>query len=570
MAMRPEVPRYPRPKILVQGENRKLFVKRLDKLREVRNPQEELWREVATHINPTRYKDTLSIREARNRHKAILNNKGSLASRVTKAGLHSGASSPARPWFALTLPDQDMARSGAVKSHLYQVSQLLYQVFAMSNTYLGLQMGYGDMIDFGNAQAVIDDDYEDIIRETILSPGQYFWALDERDEIGVLYWEFKWTVHQIVKEFGYDACSLSVKNMWDNADYDRQIDLVTAVEPNETAWMGPGGERDVRSAPFVAITFERHGDHDDVLRVKPWLEWRGPVGRWDVRAGDIYGEGLGSIALPDVRGLQKLELRAGQLIDVATRPSLQMPAGGTVLGRVNEAGGIYKTDAGNGAVASPIYEPNANWLMGVENKIARHERRIEEAYFSDLFVRLITDDRSGKTAREIAEIHEEKLIQLGPTLERVHTEWLSRRIIICYNRLLRAGLLPEAPEEMRGQQLKVRYISLLAQAQQMVGLGTIERFVGFVGSMAQLNQGALDKLDADQAIDEWADVAGVPTSVVRTDEDVAAFRQQRIGQEQAAAAAQYAAAGAQTAKTLSEADTSGDNALTRMIGGPAA
>jgi DNA-binding IscR family transcriptional regulator len=49
------------------------------------------------------------------------------------------------------------------------------------------------------------------------------------------------------------------------------------------------------------------------------------------------------------------------------------------------------------------------------------------AYYADLFLMLANDDRSNVTATEIAERHEEKLLMLGPVLERLHNEMLIRR-----------------------------------------------------------------------------------------------------------------------------------------------
>lgn len=68
----------------------------------------------------------------------------------------------------------------------------------------------------------------------------------------------------------------------------------------------------------------------------------------------------------------------------------------------------------------------------------------------------------------------------------------------------------------------------MAQAQKSVGIGSIERFVGFIGNMAAAGfQQAADKLDVDQAIDEYGDMLGVPTTITKSDEQVQAEREQR-------------------------------------------
>lgn len=128
------------------------------------------------------------------------------------------------------------------------------------------------------------------------------------------------------------------------------------------------------------------------------------------------------------------------------------------------------------------------------------------------------------------------------------------------------GLLPPPPQELSGADLRIEYISVLAQAQKAVATSGVERFAGFVGNLAAVKPDVLDKFDTDQAVDEYADALGVSPRIVRSDDDVAKIRQARAEQEQAAQAAQMAQVAAQGAETLSRTDLRGDNALTRMLG----
>lgn len=59
----------------------------------------------------------------------------------------------------------------------------------------------------------------------------------------------------------------------------------------------------------------------------------------------------------------------------------------------------------------------------------------------------------------------------------------------------------------------------------------------------------LDKLDLDQMMDELAQRLGVPASIIRSDEQVAAIRQQR---EQAAAAQQQAVMESQMMESMAK------------------
>jgi hypothetical protein len=178
-------------------------------------------------------------------------------------------------------------------------------------------------------------------------------------------------------------------------------------------------------------------------------------------------------------------------------------------------------------------------------------------------------ERSGVTATEIDARREEKLLMLGPVLERLHHELLDPLIDRTFAIAQRAEILPEVPEALSGHEVQVEYISMLAQAQRAVAIGGIERVVGFIGQLAGIDPQVLDKLDRDQAVDEVAKAIGAPPHIIRSDKEVEALRAERAQAQQAAQAAQQQQQGmmqaVQGAKLLSETDTGGKNGLTDVM-----
>jgi len=170
-----------------------------------------------------------------------------------------------------------------------------------------------------------------------------------------------------------------------------------------------------------------------------------------------------------------------------------------------------------------------------------------------------------ETAREIQEKHEEKLLILGPVLERNQNELLDPLIDNVFEYALAANLFPPPPEEMQGQEINVEYVSMLAQAQKSVGIGSIDRLLGQVGGMAQFNPAILDKLKPDEIVDAYADMLGVAPSLIMANADVAIIRKQRaeaLAKQQQLQAIQQ---GAETMKTMSETETpEGGNALDQI------
>ena len=126
-------------------------------------------------------------------------------------------------------------------------------------------------------------------------------------------------------------------------------------------------------------------------------------------------------------------------------------------------------------------------------------------------------------------------------------------------------LLPPPPKELQGLDLSVEYISVMAQAMKLTGITGIERFMAFAGNLAQAKPEVLDKVNFDQALDEYANMVGTPPSMVHDDDTVAKMRQQRAQQEQAMQQAAMAQQGAETAKTLADTQITDENVIGQMI-----
>jgi hypothetical protein len=211
-------------------------------------------------------------------------------------------------------------------------------------------------------------------------------------------------------------------------------------------------------------------------------------------------------------------------------------------------------------------------LQGLKEIIYGKQQAIREGLYNDLFKMLALNDAQSRrdvTATEIAERHEEKLIQLGPVLERLHAEGFIPLIDLVFSYMIDLDMIPPWPEELDEMPLKVEFISILAQAQKMVATGAVDHFAGFIGANAELFPELPDVVDADAMGDEYADYLGIPAKLIRPQEDRDARRQQRADDAQAAQAAQLAEQGSATARNLSGAKTGDQNALEALLGGVA-
>jgi hypothetical protein len=548
------------------------FNKRLGALKSERSSFMPYWMELSDYHLAHRGRFlTSDVNKGHKRNTRQVNNTSKLASRTLASGMMAGITSPARPWFQLGAPDPKLNDVAAVKDWLFQVQTIMYRVFSQSNTYISLHTLYGEMGVFGTGALGIFEDFDNVIRCKPYTIGSYCLGKNGRDEIDTFYREYQKTVGECVKLFGFENCSAHIQHQWNEGNTEARIELVHAVEPNDNRdQMSPMA----RDMDFRSVYYEKsrgsQGRNSDgkILKRSGFEEFPILAPRWDVTGEDTYATDCsGMTCLGDTKALQLGEKRAYQAVDKMANPPLQ---GDATLKTKVANGSSLKPDEiiwhdGDKSGLSSIYGNYRPDLNAIELKNQQAEGRIKKAFYEDLFLMLANSDRRQITAREVAEKQEEKLLMLGPVLERLHNELLDPLINRTFNILQKAGILPPPPEELRGVELGVEYISILAQAQRMVAVGGIERLTEYTMNLATMYPEARHKVNPNQLVDDYAEAMGVNPNTVRSNADVDVIVKQEQQAAQAAQAQETAAQMAQTAKTASEADTTGGNALNEML-----
>ena len=163
---------------------------------------------------------------------------------------------------------------------------------------------------------------------------------------------------------------------------------------------------------------------------------------------------------------------------------------------------------------------------------------------------------------------------LAPVVERLNNELLNPSIKHIFAIAWRKGLLPPPPQKLQGRELKIKYISTLAQAQRMLGITAIEQTVGFIGAQAELSPTIVDMINYDNVAIEYSKAMGVSPNIINSPESVAKLRAARAKQQQQlqqqalmANAADAAAKGAKATKDMSQAPMGENTALDSLLAG---
>ncbi len=539
------------------------YNKRLESLRSERSTFIPVWQEISDYHLGHRGRFLTSDRnKGTKRNTKQINNTSRLALRTLAGGMMAGITSPARPWFRLGVSDPQLREYKPVKEWLEVVQRVMYEVFSGSNTYNTLHSMYAELGAFGTAANGVFDNFENVISCRSYTVGSYMLAMNGDNLVDTFYRDYEITVGQCVKQFGFDNCSAATQQLWKTGSTEAWVKIVHVIEPND--------DRDTMSPlakhkKFRSVYYEngaRSIKENKFLRESGFNNFPILAPRWEVTAEDVYATDCpGMTALGDTKALQLGERRKYQALDKIVNPPLQGPSAmkNSGVGDTLRSGEIAWVDGANGGLKS-IYDfrPDLNAMMAINTDT---EQRIRRAFYEDLFLMLSNSDRRQITAREVAEKHEEKLLMLGPVLERLHSELHDPLIDIVFEKLQNAGVLPLPPKEMQGVELKVEYISVLAQAQRMVATGAIERVGAYVGQLASIWPNARHKFNAQQSIDEYAEAMGVAAGVIRSDDEVTVIVQAEADRAAKAQATQQGLAMADAAKTVSETNLSTDNAL---------
>lgn len=543
------------------------------------------WRDLSDFVSPRRARFyTSDVNRGDKRNKNIIDSTATLALRTLRSGMMSGVTSPARPWFRLTTPDPDLAEVGPVKQWLDDVSDRMNTSFLRSNLYNILPITYGDMGTFATSAMMVEEDFEDVLRFYSFPIGSYMISCDAKGKVNVFMREFRMTIRQLIEKFAWDnetkkinweVLSQSVKSAYESKNYEQWVDVVHVIKPNpnwddkkllskykryescyyESGMIGNTGYNMTQTNEMGKFLSEKGYDYFPVL-----------CPRWEVTGEDVYGTDCPAMtALGDIRQLQLGEKRIAQASDKMINPAMVGP---TALRNQKASilpGDITYVDIREGLQGFRAAHDVQFRIDFAENKQAQVRQRIQRAFYEDLFLMLANDNRSNITATEISERKEEKLLALGPVLEQLNQDLLDPLIDISFDMHLKQGYIPPPPDELQGMKLKVEYVSVMAQAQKLVGISGIERFFGFVGQVAQFKPEVTQKINGDQAVDTYADMVSIKPGIIYTDDEVAQIRSDAQAAQQQAVQSEQLANAAASAKNLSQANLEGDNALTRLM-----
>lgn len=540
------------------------IIARNNALKTERSTWSTLWQDIADYVMPRKSQITTTKTEGVEGFTDDLYDLTACRANMTLAAGQLNYVTPASErWFAFECPEELREQAGEDGARWFQAcTDIAFREIARSNFYLEVHECFLDRGAFGTSILYLEPGTKQALQFCNHEVGTYAVAENAEGVVDTVFREWEMTARQAVQRFGLENVGETIQKCYalakeTPAKLDEKFSFIHAVMPRADNMRAPG-KQDPENKPIASVyvavkdcVVVKNSGYDEMpYFVTRFLKW----------GKSPYGYSPSIEALPTVRQVNFIERQMDALAELAAFPRILIPEG--LEGDVDlRSGGVTTYDPNNANGAKPEeWGTQGRYDIGLQ-RVEAKQKAIEEAYHVTLF-RMFSERQKQMTAREVIERVQEKLVQFSPTFARMTTELLNPLLERVFALLFRAGKFPDPPESVlvvtaEGVDLplpQVSYTSKIALAIKALETQSFMQFVEVVAPLVQVDPTVLDAVHTDRAIKGLARNLGLPVEWIRTEEEVAAVRQQRAEAQAAQAQAEQAKLLAGAAKDASAAD----------------
>lgn len=483
--------------------------------------------EIAEVISPRKV-DFVGVRTpGEKRMTRVYDSTGIHANELLAAGLHGMATNPAMKWFSLRMVTQriqsadgrtqDINEHEGIQKYLSDVEEVMWQRVYQpgSNFTTSLHEFYLDLGAFGTGIMFIGQRDDGGLLFEARSLAECVIAENSDGRVDTVFRKTQYTVRQMM-QMARDGWNVSsqVKQRFQDGKFDDPVTVIHAVFPRSDR---EPGKKNRKNMPWASVYFEHEGSH--LLEESGYPEFPYLVARWSKYSGEVYGRGPGHTALPDVKMLQAMYLTVIKAAQKIVDPPMWLKDDGVVGSTRTIPGGInyFRGNPHEGVMLQPV---SGNGLPITMELLQDQRQRILTVFFSDV---LQMNTGADMTATEVMQRTAERMRLLGPLIGRLESEALGPLVERVFGILTRAGLLPQAPQEIEGQEFTVEYVSPIATAQKQQAVNGVLQALQVLAPLGPeiAGQIIMQRVDANKLL-SWAwDLFNNDPDLLKSDDEVA-------------------------------------------------
>lgn len=471
---------------------------------------------------------------------------------VTQRGFAGYLLSPNLRWFRYRTKGRRFEKSDTLygaNDWLEEVEDIQYTIYSNSRFYATSYEAIEDVLTIGTSYEMVTDDMENgRIVYDCYSPFECYIAEDGQRRVDTFFREYTLTADEAYSKWGDELPSEIVQKVKGNQGSVR-CSFVHAIFPRHYAEVA-----DVRipasgSKPYASVHY--CVSVSKVFRTSGYDDFPLAVHRFHLVPGSPYGESLVSKNLELVMENDNIHRKYSTAVAKQVDPPMIVPP--SLQGRANlNAGAILYADVNSDG--KPISVQTSIDITALAKEKADSDQMVYRVFFADLFNILMRQERE-RTAYEVSELKGESLILLSQLIGNMQEEKLNPLILRTLAIMVRNGLVPEAPDELKeawregrvNVELEGPLIQTMKQYHQTSGL---TQGLSWMSSWAQIFPQSIVNVDGDEGMRQGLTSYGFPQSIIREQADVRKIKEQQAMAERQAQMQQNALAQSQVYRNM--------------------
>lgn len=437
------------------------------------------------------------------------------------SGLLTSLIPAGQKFFSLTTSDATLKEVDPVKSYLAHATEILHEELYTSNFLLQIKETLHSLVVFGTG--CIFEDWRGGLNFMDWDVSRYQLIENFRGVVDTTILKFPKTALQAYQKWGKDAGKSIVEIFEGPSPDDKKHGeifwFIHIVRPRQ--WRNPRMEDSLNmewESGYISCKDKI------VIDEGGYPEFPYMVPRWAKTTGEVHGRGIGTMILPQVKMLNANKRDFNQVGNKYANPHREV---------LSTFQGTYKTYPGarNDVMDLPSSHVDQRQFGNfpiTKETLEMARAVVKEAYYHDAFAPLtgLTGDRRNEL--EIQQRIQEAFRRIG-SLRRLENELFTPLIERGYMLLVRNGVIPNPPEELQGQNLKIMYKGPLSLAQQDSEVRASKQWVGDILEMENSPSfaGAADNVNVDKMVRRLGRVYGTNEDDIATEEQRDAKREQR-------------------------------------------
>lgn len=463
------------------------------------------------------------------------------SNRDLASAMQSTITSPSAKWSRIRFKEEKLNEDNQALEWLDGVSDVFHDALNESNFDRQIGRGYPCLSGLGMMILFQDEDFN----FTCWSLVNVSWVENDNGVIDTVYRKFKLTIKALYDKFG-DKIGQEFLDKLEKHPLE-EVEIYHIIEPrhkdlvkyNPLKLAGP------LERPYASYyIIHKNGC---IVEESGFYEFPVFVARWSCLPDEVYGFGPGSVALPDVRSLNKVREESLKALAKAVNPPIITSKQNMVSGDFRPGGTIVVRDP------SQFKEfITQTKFDAVKLEVEDLKNSIKSTFYIDKLLLPPRNETGEMTAYEVSQRLEQMQQILGPVLSRFNSEFLNPLVMRSMNILLRKNRIKPLPKSVEQKlsiearaihnkatlDLNIVFVNSLARSQQMSELQNVQQWVQEIMQLAQMKPEALDTVNSDAIVAYSAKVRTIPESMLVPQQQVNAIRQQRQKQQQAQAALQ--------------------------------